>query len=571
MVEVFSFNNEKAKENFPDSIQIRFLRNYTLEGITPYLSYLCYESQLNPTFKFGGYGTFVTELMSGQVEGDDIIVLSLIEQPYFQNYRFGELDIDAIKDDLQSTFELLRENSAQVIINTFLEPLFPEYGVSNLGGTEDKRHHIRELNRFIQNYQREHQNQFYCFDFNRYMALLGEQRAITYKNYYTKKSFFSNDFLSLYAHDIATTVNALKGKAKKCLVLDCDNTLWGGIVGEDGIDGIKIDPQEYPGNIFYQFQLRVLSLYNRGILIALASKNNEEDVFNVLDNHPHCLIKREHLASHRINWNNKADNILSMQEELNIGIDSFVFVDDNPSECELVRQAVPEVEVLQVPEKLHDYPEIVLKTGWFDGLRVSSEDKNRTQLYQQESKRKGAAKRYSNLNDFYKSLEIEIEISEATEGQLPRVAQLTQKTNQFNLTTIRYSAAQIEQMNADENCRIYCLSVKDKFGDLGNTGVLIAQKEQEAIVIDSFLLSCRILGKNIEKAFVYYCLENLKNAFNQDHFVATYSPTKKNRQTELFWEQVGLSLVEENEGGKRYELKGTLADKLNEIDYIKIN
>ena len=223
---------------------------------------------------------------------------------------------------------------------------------------------------------RQHRAQFFLVDFERIIRLLGEEKTIDYRFWYTSKALFKKDFLNAYAQEIVKIAKALKGRTKKCLVLDCDNTLWGGIIGEDGISGIKLDKHIYPDKLYYEFQQNVINLHERGIIIALCSKNNEEDVWEILDNHPSCLLKRRHVAAWRINWDDKSSNIKSIANELNLGIDSFVFVDDSPLECELVKKMLPDVTVLQVPQKLYTYPKILLHDGWFDTLHISEEDKN---------------------------------------------------------------------------------------------------------------------------------------------------------------------------------------------------
>ena len=385
---------------------------------------------------------------------------------------------------------------------------------------------------------------------------------------YLSQSFFRGAFLKVYAERIARVSRALKGKSKKCIVLDCDNTLWGGIIGEDGIEGIKLDRNTYPGKVFYDFQKSVMYLFNRGVLVALCSKNNEEDVWEVLRNHPHSLLKKENFSTYRINWEDKAKNLVEIANELNIGLDSFIFVDDSEIECGWISQSLPEVEVLKVPKKLFLYPQLLFKDGWFDSLSHSEEDKQRNLMYQSEVQRKRSVQQFQNIDDYLESLNLIIKVHLITAEEIPRVSQLTQKTNQFNLTTRRYSEAQIQTTMENTNNEIYTLSVVDKFGDSGLTGVLILKIEEGCAGIDTLLLSCRVLGRKVEFEFVRQCFGMIEKRWNPELWSAEYIPTAKNHQVESFWEKFQFSVKESDNGRKRYQ-SVTNELSFSEIPYIK--
>ena len=365
---------------------------------------------------------------------------------------------------------------------------------------------------------------------------------------------FRTAFLNLYARQISRVACALKGRVKKCLVLDCDNTLWGGVVGEDGLDGIKLDLNEYPGRAYHDFQKTLLHLYERGVLILLCSKNNEADVFDVLDHHPACLIKREHLAGWRINWQEKAGNIRSLADDLNIGLDAFVFIDDDPVQCGLVQEMVPEVTVLQVPEKLHLLPTLPLREGLFDTLRTTDEDRNRTQMYQGDSKRANTRRSFGTVEDYLASLETVASIHRARPDEFTRVAQLTQKSNQFNLTTRRYAEPDIRSFAEEQDRAVYSLAVRDKFGDRGLVGVLIATRAGTVGRIDSFLMSCRAIGRDIEFAMVSCCLASLRNVWGVEQWEAEYIPTRKNAQVADLWLRNGFTETTNVDGRRTYSL-----------------
>src|SRR5262249_27162949 len=268
----------------------------------------------------------------------------------------------------------------------------------------------------------------------------------------------------------------------------------------------KLDRNDYPGKAFYDFHTSLLHLAERGVLIVLCSKNNEADVFEVLDEHPWCRLKRTHLSGWRINWQDKATNIVELADELNLGLDSFVLVDDSPAECELVRNLLPEVTVLSVPEKVYELPSLLLKQGLFDTLRLTDEDKGRARLYQSETQRKSSRGAFLSVDDYLASLETVAVIHRMTPAEGPRAAQLTQKTNQFNLTTKRYSEADMRTFAARTDAAVFTLSVKDRFGDLGLVGVAILERDGTAGRIDSFLMSCRVLGRGLERPVLAHCL-----------------------------------------------------------------
>ncbi|MBK8286571.1 MAG: hypothetical protein IPK97_17850 [Ahniella sp.] len=308
------------------------------------------------------------------------------------------------------------------------------------------------------------------------------------------------------------------------------------MVGEDGVDGIQLDGHQYPGRAFVDFQTTVLHLAERGVMVTLCSKNNEGDVFEVLDKHPWSRIKRAHLAGWRINWNDKASNIVELAEELNLGLDSFVFIDDNPVECGLITQMLPQVTVLQVPKKLHELPALLLRDGLFDTLRFTEEDRKRAQLYQGESQRKSARGSFDSIDAYLQSLQTVAVINRASAASIPRIAQLTQKTNQFNLTTRRYSEQDIEAFIADPDAAVYSLTVRDRFGVLGLVGAqLIVGWRSDGTGRLTLLMSRRVLGRRLEDAMIGYCFAEIRATRSGGRDGKPSIPTAKNAQVADFW------------------------------------
>lgn len=342
-------------------------------------------------------------------------------------------------------------------------------------------------------------------------------------------------------------IESIALKRKKCLVLDLDNTLWGGVLGEDGIEGIQIGG-DYPGKAFLYWQEALLELFHNGVILTICSKNNESDVFEAWDKNPYILLKKKHFAAYRINWIDKATNIKSLSEELNIGLDSFVFIDDNPTERELIKQSLPMVSVPDFPQQPYELPMFFkqIVEDYFKVYAVTDEDKQKTEQYKQNAQRAQLQASFADFDAFLESLNIQILIEQANEFNIPRIAQMTQKTNQFNLTTHRYTDMDICGF-LERGWKVWCMSVADRFGDSGITGTIMITPDAE---VDTFLLSCRVLGKGIEVAFVKKVLEIL-NQEGVKVLSAKYTPTSKNSQVKDFWEKVGFVCTEETENGEK--------------------
>lgn len=354
-------------------------------------------------------------------------------------------------------------------------------------------------------------------------------------------------------------------KRKKCLVLDLDNTLWGGIIAEDGVGGIKIGG-DYPGNAYLYFQKALLELSKSGIILTVCSKNNEQDVLEAWKNIPEMPLTREQLSAYRINWLDKATNIRELSEELNIGLDDFVFIDDTPSERELIKQMLPMVVVPDFPKHPYELPVFFqqLVDNYFKTYSVTEEDLKKNEQYRANASRLKSQKSFTNFNEYLRSLEMEITIQAVNEFNIRRIAQMTQKTNQFNLTTRRYTDIDIKRLWM-EGQKIWCINVTDKFGGSGITGCIIIDDSH----IDSYLLSCRILGKGIEFAFLKKVLFMLKET-GLEKVTAKYIPTVKNGQVKDFYERCGFKCLIENADGTKNYLLDLFSANLDVEDYYHI-
>jgi len=347
-------------------------------------------------------------------------------------------------------------------------------------------------------------------------------------------------------------LHPLTGKVAKALVVDLDNTLWGGVIGEDGMTGIALG-QEYPGAAYQQLQRALLDLSERGVLLAVCSKNNPDDALEAIDSHPGMLLRRRHFAALRINWTDKATNLRAIAEELNIGVDALAFLDDNPVERQQVRRELPEVTVIDLPGDPMSYAATVRACPVFERLVLSSEDRQRGEYYAAQRERVELEQSATSREDFYRSLEQEIDIAPATPATIARIAQLTQKTNQFNLTTRRYTDEEISRFAAAGDGQVLSIVVRDRYGDNGLVGVALTHDADDACEIDTFLLSCRVIARTVETAFLSYVTEQAKRR----GCVAVrgwFRPTKKNAPCRDFYELHGFSRVAEDNGASLWEL-----------------
>ena len=353
----------------------------------------------------------------------------------------------------------------------------------------------------------------------------------------------------LAAHEVAL-LRAVLGLSQKCLVLDLDNTLWGGIIGEDGLDGIRLggDPE---GEAYVAFQRYVKGLHDRGIILAVCSKNGETDAKLPFEKHPEMVLKLEDISLFVANWLPKAENLRSIATSLNIGIESLVLVDDNPMECEQVRKTVPNIEVLELPADPALYVDALHRAMFFESLTVTREDSERADSYRANVDREKLQQSSTSIEEYLNGLQIFTKLSPFDQPNLPRIVQLINKTNQFNLTTQRMTADQVWAFAETAGNYTQFMHLRDRFGDSGITGVLMASPEGDALSIRAWLISCRVLGRRIEDAMLA-AVWNFSRSVGYKALRGIYIPTAKNQQVANLYDRLGFDLVGEGEGGERY-------------------
>jgi FkbH-like protein len=441
------------------------------------------------------------------------------------------------------------QSKSHLIVHNLELPALPSHGIFDAQSEVGQATAIREINEKLRQIARGH-NGVYILDYDSLVARHGRVRWHDERKWLMARLPVSAENLVHLAKEWMRFIHPLSGKICKALVTDLDNTLWGGVVGEDGPDGIQLGP-EYPGAAYQSLQRVLLDLYRRGIILAVCSKNNTSDAMEVLEEHPGMILRPRHFAALRINWNDKAENLREIAAELNIGIDSLAFLDDNPVERERVRTALPEISIIEPGDDPMQFAGRVRDTSAFERLALSDEDRKRGRYYAEQRQRIELERDAASLEDFYRLLAQEVRIAEVDSGSLVRIAQLTQKTNQFNLTTRRYSQQQIGELAADANWRVYAVRVKDRFGDNGLVAVVITQDRGKICEIDTFLMSCRVVGRTVETAILSFLVDCARGR-GMERLQGWFLPTKKNDLAKEFYPTHGFRMLAHEQDGRSW-------------------
>lgn len=366
---------------------------------------------------------------------------------------------------------------------------------------------------------------------------------------------FCQNYVPLYAEHICRIIAALLGKNRRCLVLDLDNTLWGGVIGDDGLQGIQIAQGDATGEAYLSFQRYILSLRDRGVVLAVSSKNNDETARLPFRNHPEMLLREEHFAVFQANWNDKATNITAISKELSLGLESLVFVDDNPAERDIVRRSLPQVGVPEMPADPALYARTLSAAGYFEAVALSDEDRNRANYYAGNARRAALEQQVGDIESYLASLQMEIWFQPFDATGRSRIAQLINKSNQFNLTTKRYSEAEVARLESDPECLTMQVRLTDRFGDNGMISVVVCRTlQQDTWEIDLWLMSCRVLGRRVENMVLRELLEHARR-WNIRRLLGVYRPTERNKLVEEHYPKLKFAFLERRQDGSvAYEL-----------------
>jgi FkbH-like protein len=389
-------------------------------------------------------------------------------------------------------------------------------------------------------------NLFIC-DIAALTAHAGRSATFSPATYTNTGIVFDIDFWPSVVKNVADIILAISGKFKKAVVLDLDNTLWGGIIGDDGIEGIQIGDLGI-GRAFTELQMWLKQLKERGIILAVCSKNYEHIAMEAFEKHPDMILRPDDIAVFVANWENKVDNIRYIQTVLNIGMDSIVYLDDNPFERNMVRQELPALTIPELPEDPAEYLLYLQTLNLFETASVTEEDAGRTKQYQEEAKRVSLQKAYANEDEFLQSLEMESPVTPFNKFNTPRVAQLSQRSNQFNLRTVRYTEKDIENIAEDNSYVTFAFNLKDKFGDYGMISAVILKIEGDMAFIDTWFMSCRVLKRGMEN-FVLNTIAQAAKDRGCTKLAGEYIPTPKNELVKDHYAKLGFTQV-----GDKWEL-----------------
>ena len=458
-------------------------------------------------------------------------------------YKCGSKSQSGFSDKISKEFHNLVETiskrlKTKVIINTYPEINDAVFGNFATKLSSSFLYQLRKTNLLLMDLAQNVPDLFIA-DLAALQSCLGYRFVFDAKMYVSADMVYSLDFLPFIAKGIADIVECISGSFKKCVVLDLDNTLWGGIIGDDGMEGIQIGYYG-SGKIFTELQSWIKQLKNRGIILAVCSKNTDEIAREPFLKHPDMVLRLEDIAIFVANWETKVDNIRYIQSILNIGFDSMVFLDDNPFEREMVKSGIPELTVPELPEDAADYLNYLRMLNLFETVSFTEEDILRTRQYQEEANRKVQELSFENEEEFLASLQMTSEVKPFDNFTIPRVAQLSQRSNQFNLRTVRYTEEDLKRIVADIDFYTISFTLADRFGDHGLICAVILRKEDdETLFIDTWIMSCRVLKRGMEH-FTLNMIIDLANKHNFKYLIGEYLPTKKNEIVKDHYKNLGF-------------------------------
>jgi len=555
----YYINQEKIikSKNYGKKIRIAFLGSFTLNGFEETIQVQCNQEKINCITYNAPYNQFNEEILNENSDlykfKPDIIFLliddrTILDKLFYFPYEYSEEDRRKFAEEkyyeLENLIKIITEKiQSKLVITNFVIPTYSPFGIFESKMEFGLKDIILHINKKLKELSK-NQDSVYLYDFNSFVTKHGERNVLEYKKMFLGDIKISFDIIPYLIYEFVGYLKPILGLNKKCIVLDLDNTLWGGIVGEDGIEGIKLGPDP-AGRPFIEFQKVIKSLLKSGIILAINSKNNSKDAMKVIKEHPHMILKEDDFACLKINWNDKIANMRDISNELNIGSDSMVFFDDDPVNRELIKISMPEIKTIDLPKDPSSYALILRGLNDFNVLKITDDDFKRAKMYRQEYDRHVFESTTKNLEEYLKKLDIKVKIRLADKFSIPRISQLSLKTNQFNLTTKRYQEEEIKKFVKDDKMIVGCAEVEDKFGESGITNMFIIKKNNEEWILDTFLLSCRIIGRGIEEGILSKIIEIGKKE-GIKKIKAQFIPTEKNKPAENFLSDFGFQKEEED-------------------------
>jgi len=559
--------------------RIAILGGSTTAEIRDILEIFLLEGGIEPEFYESGYNQYYQELAfdNDQLKcfAPDVIFIHTtgVNIQHYPSLSDTLEDVKKKLDDELAVYNQLWDRASviygcPIIQNNFENPFLRPLGNLDFSDYRGKTSYVRALNERIAAYAQENPN-FYVHDIHHLSAWLGLERWFNRKDWYSYKYALAFECIPAFAQNLSAIIKAIFGKTKKALVLDLDNTLWGGVIGDDGPYQIKIGNDSAIGEAHSELQAYLRQLRDRGILLTVSSKNDDQNAREGF-NHPHTVLKFEDFAAFRANWEPKSENIKTIAKQVNIGIDSLVFLDDNPSERELVMQQLPEVTVPDVGDDIAKYASILDRSGLFEPINISNEDLNRARYYEANATRNEMQTQFLDYGKYLDSLEMCASIMPFETNNLERITQLTNKTNQFNLTTRRYTNTEIEAIAQNPNMISLTGHLKDKFGDNGLISVVIATRRGHQVEIDLWLMSCRVLKRDMELA-MFDAVVTRARLEGSTEVVGKYLPTKKNGMVADLYSHLGFEKIKTFDDGETHWRFGIPSEAALLNSHIKVN
>lgn len=552
--------------------KVAVLGGSTTAEVVNILDIFLLKNGIKATFYESQYNRFYEDALFGTAELDtfnpDVIYIHTTQENIvgFPELNASKADCDtALEQEIiryQSIWQALQRYDCAIVQNNFELPLRRSLGNLDSQHQNGKAHFINQLNlAFARNAQE--CPTLYIQDIHYLSSWIGLQNWYDHKLWCMAKYALSFQALPWLAHNLAGIIKALFGQAKKCLVLDLDNTCWGGVIGDDGLSGIAIGTDSALGEAHHYFQQYVRELKQRGVMLAVCSKNDEQNALSGFS-HPDSVLQAEDFIVFKANWEAKHVNIKAIAEEINIGMDSLVFVDDNPVERNLVSGQLSEVTVPNIGDDVTRYIDFLDRSSYFEPVSLSADDQQRNRYYAENKKRTQAQEQYADYREFLLSLQMTAEIKSFSNAYLTRITQLINKTNQFNLTTQRHTQAEIEAITANQQQIKLYGRLTDKYGDNGLISVVIAEIKERECHIRLWLMSCRVLKRDMELAMldslVHHCL-----AAGVRELFGYYYATAKNQMVAKHYEQLGFSLTQQKEQDSVWKLTLQNYQYLNKV------
>lgn len=546
-----TIRKELMERSYNKELKVAVLGGSTTNELVNFIELFLLKQGFLPSFYQSEYNKYYEDAVFGNEEltafAPDIIYIhtTCVNISQFPPFHANAEEVDRIFENelfkFQSIWNSLKKYNCPIIQNNFDLPINRSLGNLDSYDIHGKTYFLNRLNLALAKEAQEN-NSLYINDINYLSASIGLEKWFDKNVWFTAKYAVSFEAMPLLANNIINVVSAILGKTKKCLVLDLDNTCWGGVIGDDGLNGIRLGNESASGEAYMAFQNYAKELKQRGVLLAVSSKN-EHDIAKEGFTHSDSVLTFDDFTSFKANWDPKSINIESIAREINIGLDSLVFIDDNAVERSIVESQLPVVSVPDVGNNVLNFIDYIEKNGYFEISSLSTDDINRNKFYSDNQERDKELSTFENYQDFLKSLAMEAEIQPFSDVYIERITQLINKTNQFNLTTKRYTVPEIEYIAKNENYITLYGKLTDKFGDNGLIAIVIGEIQGDKCFIDTWLMSCRVLKRDMEFAMLEMLVKECANRNIREIF-GVYKRTPKNNMVANLYAEFGFELLD---------------------------